>query len=205
MKQTIITIMLALLSMAGQAQKLKMTEATFNDYIPLLNAKGYMAYSFDTKEFKGKQLEPVVTEYVDGKEVGSCLDFNVSFPVGKKLVIGFAPSDADSLYVYSFLSDKGEGFTGKLMLKPVSVPGEPAKQGYLYQSRPIETGYAVDAGKFVPLALFGSYWWDADSGVFRFCGENIIKPDLSSDIIKHIPHFYILGIKVAGAGQKEGK
>ena len=196
--------MLVLICVAGQAQILKMSEATFNDYVPLLNAKGYMAYSFDTKDFKGKQLEPVVMEYVDGKEAGSYLPFDVSFPVGKKLVIGFAPSDADSLYVYSFLSDNGEGFTGKLMLKPVIVPREPAKQRYLYQSRPIETGYAVDAGKFIPLALFGSYWWDADSGVFRFCGENIIKPDLSSDIIKYIPHFYILGIKVAGAGQKEG-
>lgn len=203
MKQTIITIMLALLSVTGQAQILKTTEATFNDYVPLLNAKGYMAYSYDTKEFMGKQLEPIVMEYADGKETGSYLDFNVTFPFGEKLVIGFSPSDTDSLYVYSFQSDNGEGFTGKLMLKPVFVSREPAKQRYLYQSRPIETGYAVDAGKFIPLVLFGSYWWDADSEVFRFCGDNIIKPDLSSDIIKHIPHFYILGIKVAGAGQKK--
>lgn len=204
MKRTIVTIILSLVAAAGQAQKLKMTEATFNDYVPLLNAKGYMAYSFDTKDFKGKQLEPIVMEYVDGKEVGSYLRFDASFPAGKKLVIGFAPSDTDSLYVYSFLSDKGKGFTGKLKLKPVFVPRGPTKQRYLYQSRPIETDYAVDAGKFVPLALFGSYWWDADSGVIRFCGEKLIKPDLSSDFIKHIPHFYILGIKVAEAGQKEG-
>lgn len=54
MKQIIITVLLALFAIAGQAQKLKMIEATFNDYIPLLNAKGYMAYSFDTKSFKGK-------------------------------------------------------------------------------------------------------------------------------------------------------
>lgn len=201
--QTIIAAMFVFVAVAGQAQILKMSEATFNDYVPLLNAKGYMAYSFDTKDYKGKQLEPVVMEYVDGKEAGSYLPFDVSFPVGKKLVIGFAPSDTDSLYVFSFQSDNDEGFTGKLMLKPVIVPRESAKQRYLYQSRPIETDCAVDAGKFVPLALFGSCWWDADSGVIRFCGEKLIKPDLSSDIIKHIPHFYILGIKVAGAGQKQ--
>jgi hypothetical protein len=196
MKKTIITIMLALVALTGQGQKLKSLEATFNDYIPLLNAKGYMAYSFDTKDFKGKQLETVVMEYVDGKEVGNYLDFDVSFPVGKKLVIGLAPSDNDSLYVYSFLSDNGEGFTGKLILKPVFVPKEPRIQRYLYQSRPMELVSTSDRGKFIPLVLFGSYWYDADSSFFRFCGEKIIKSDLSSDIIRYMPHFYILGIKI---------
>ena len=196
MKQTIITIMFALVALAGQGQNLKSLEPTFNDYIPLLNAKGYMAYSFDTKDFKGKLLETVVMEYVDGKEVGNYLDFDVSFPVGEKLVIGLAPSDNDSLYVYSIQSDKGEGFTGKLILKPVFVPREPRIQRYLYQSRPIELVPTSDTGKFIPLVLFGSYWYDADSGVFRFCGDTIIKSDLSSDIIQYIPHFYILGIKI---------
>lgn len=195
-KQTIITALLALVAMAGQGQSLKSLEATFNDYIPLLNAKGYMAYSFDTKDFKGKQLETVVMEYVDGKEVGNYLDFDVSFPVGEKLVIGLAPSDNDSLYVYSFQSDNDEGFTGKLILKPVFVPREPRIQRYLYQSRPIELVSTVDTGIFMPLVLFGSYWYDADSGVFRFCGDKVIKSDLSSDIIRYIPHFYILGIKI---------
>ncbi len=195
-KQTIITILLTIFVVTGQGQNLKTLEATFNDYIPLLNAKGYMAYSFDTKDFKGKQLETVVMEYVDGKEVGNYLDFDVSFPVGEKLVIGLAPSDNDSLYVYSFQSDNDEGFTGKLILKPVFAPGEPRIQRHLYQSRPIELVSTSDTGKFMPLVLFGSYWYDADSGVFRFCGDKIIKSDLSSDIIKYIPHFYVLGIKI---------
>lgn len=138
---------------------------------------------------------PVIMECVDGKEMRSCLDFDVSFPAGKKLVIGLAPSDNDSLYVYSFQTDKDGGFKGKLLLKPVSS-SNPRMQRYLYQSRPIELVSASDAGTFVPLVLFGSYWWDADSGVFRFCGDTIIKSDLSSDIIKHIPHYYILGIKI---------
>ena len=195
-KQTIITILLALVALTGWGQKLKTIEATFQDYIPLLNAKGYMAYSFDTRDFKGKQLEVAVMEYVDGKEVGNYLDFDVSFPVEEKLVIGFAPSDNDSLYVYSFQSDNGEGFTGKLILKPVFVPKEPRIQRYLYQSRPIELVSTVDTGEFIPMVLFGSYWYDADSGFFRFCGDNLIKPDFSSDIIKYTPHFYILGIKI---------
>ncbi|MBR4729229.1 MAG: DUF5041 domain-containing protein, partial [Prevotella sp.] len=30
----------------------------------------------------------------------------------------------------------------------------------------------------------------------RFCGENTIKPDLSSDILKYVPHYYIIGVIV---------
>ena len=85
----------------------------------MLNAKGYMAYSFDTKDFKGKQFEPVIMEYVKGEEAKDYLGFNFTFPLGEKLVIGFAPSS-------------------------------------------------------------------------NFCGEKVINPDLSSDIIKSIPHFYVL-------------
>ena len=46
-KRTIITILFALVAMARQAQEIKMNETTISDYIPLLNAKGYQAYSFD--------------------------------------------------------------------------------------------------------------------------------------------------------------
>ena len=42
-KKAIITALLALVAMAGQAQKIKMNEPSFSDYLPLLNAKGYMA------------------------------------------------------------------------------------------------------------------------------------------------------------------
>ena len=50
MKKTIITILLAIFAIVGQAQKIKMNEPSFNDYLPLLNAKGYMAYCFNTKK-----------------------------------------------------------------------------------------------------------------------------------------------------------
>ena len=40
-------MMLALVAMAGLAQEIKMNETAISDYIPLFNAKGYQAYSFD--------------------------------------------------------------------------------------------------------------------------------------------------------------
>ena len=41
--RTIITIILALVAMTGLAQEIKMNETTINDYIPMLNQKGYQA------------------------------------------------------------------------------------------------------------------------------------------------------------------
>ena len=55
-KKTFITMMLALVTMMGQAQEIKMNETTINDYIPMLNAKGYQAYSFDVSAIKVRKI-----------------------------------------------------------------------------------------------------------------------------------------------------
>jgi hypothetical protein len=55
-KKSIITALLALITMAGLAQEIKMNETTINDYIPMLNQKGYQAYSFDVSTIKGKNV-----------------------------------------------------------------------------------------------------------------------------------------------------
>lgn len=195
MKKTIITMQLALVALVGQAQELRANEPTLADYLQLLNAQGYIAYSFDMKDFKDKSVEPVVMEYVKGEEARDVLGFSFSFPIDEKLVIGFAPSSNDSTYVYSFQS-AGGGFNSTLKLQPVYAPEMPTKQSYRYESRPFELVSPVEIGKFIPLVLFGSYWYEPETGVSRFCGEKLIKPDLSSEIVKSIPHFYVLGIKI---------
>ena len=196
MKKAIITTLLALVALAGQAQEIRANEPTLGDYMQLLKAKGYITYSFDMKDFKGKQYEPVIKEYAKGQEAKDVLGFSFSFPIGEKLVIGFAPSGNDSTYVYSFQSVGGGGFNATLKLKPVFAPEMPTKQAYRYESRPFEFVAPVETGKLIPLVLFGSYWYEQETGVSRFCGDKQIKPDLSSDIIKDIPHFYVLGIRI---------
>ena len=194
-KQTIITALFAFVSMAGHGQEIKMNEPSFSDYLPLLNAKGYMAYSFDTQCFSGKMAEPIVKEYVSGKEVGNLINFDISISLGEKLIVGFSPSENDSTanYIFQFT---GGAFNASLMLRPIFNPSEPAIPIYNYESRPFELISPFKVGQFIPLVLYGSCWYDADSDVTRFCGEKFIKPDLSSDIIKYIPHFYVLGIKI---------
>ena len=196
MKKTIIIALLALVALAGQAQAIRTNEPTLDDYLQLLNAKGYIVYSFDMKDFKGKQYEPVVMEYAKGEKAKDVLGFSFSFPIGDKLVIGFAPSSNDSTYVYSFQSVGGGGFNAVLKLQPVYAPEMPTKQSYRYESRPFGLVSPVETGKLIPLVLFGSYWYEPETGVSRFCGEKLINLDLSSDIIKSIPHFYVLGIKI---------
>ena len=196
MNKAIITTLLALVALAGQAQEIRTNEPTLDDYLQLLNAKGYIAYSFDMKDFRGKQYEPVIMEYAKGQEAKDVLGFSFSFPIGEKLVIGFAPSSNDSTYVYSFQSVGGGGFNATLKLQPVFAPEMPTKQAYRYESRPFELVAPVETDKFIPLVLFGSYWYEQKTGVSRFCGDKRIKPDLSSEIIKSIPHYYILGIRI---------
>ena len=68
-KQAIITILFSLVALSGQGQEIKKNETTINDYIPLLNAKGYQAYSFDVSAIKGRNVEIYCREFVNGKEV----------------------------------------------------------------------------------------------------------------------------------------
>ena len=196
MKKTFIIALLALAALAGQAQEIRTIEPTLNDYLPLLKAQGYMVYSFDTKDFNGAQAEPVVMEYVKGEEPKDVLGFSFSMNFGEKLVIGFAPSGNDSTAIYTFNFSEGRGFNGRLKLRAIYAPEEPTKSRYSYESRPFELVSPFEKEKFIPLVLYGSYWYEPETGVSRFCGESVIKPDLSSDIVKSIPHFYVLGIKI---------
>lgn len=196
MKRQIITILLAFFAIVGQAQKIKMNEPSFNDYLPLLNAKGYMAYCFNTKKLKGIEVEPVVMEYVKGEEPKNVLNFNVTINLDKKLIIGFRASDNDSIanYLFHFKEDRSIG--GRLKLKPIFAPENPEDKWYMYESRPFELVAPIEKGKIVPLVLYGSFWYEPANGGCRFCGDDFIKPDLSSDIVKHIPHYFVLGIKI---------
>ncbi len=193
-KQIIITALLALVAMSGLGQEIKMNDSSISDYLPLLKSKGYIAYSFDTKDFKDAMVEPIVMEYVKGKEPR--IIFSVTMSLDEKLIIGFVPSDNDSTATYAFRFSESRGFNSRLPLMPICNPDHPADKWYMYESRPFELVAPFEKGKFIPLVLYGSYWYEPENGGCRFCGDNEIKPDLSSDILKYIPHYYVLGIKL---------
>ena len=172
-KKTFITMMLALVTMMGQAQEIKMNETTINDYIPMLNAKGYQAYSFDVSAIKGRNVEIYFKEFLDGKEVKDSprLFFPYYFEArGNKLIIGFLPSDTSSLKLRQLYWESENKYV------------------YSYRSDPFEPTSPLEKGTFIPLVYYSSFWYDAEDKITRCCGS-------ISDIIKRSPHYYILGIK----------
>ena len=183
--------------MAGQAQEIKMNEPSLNDYIPMLNAMGYQAYSFDVSAIKGRNVTFNVREFVKGKEVDGSprLLFPYIFEAkGDKLVYGFLPSENDSTALCYFNWENTLRSASSLKLRQIYWESED-KYVYSYVSKPFELTMSLEKDTFIPLVCYCSFWYDAEDKVTRCCGENFIKPDLSSDILKNVPHYYVLGIK----------
>lgn len=197
MKKLLSTALLAFVAMVGQAQEIIINEPTFSDYLALFNAKGYMAYSFDVSQLKGCKIEMYLKAFSEGKEtqsysvLGSAYAFE---PKGKKLIIGFLPAENDSTQKYCYSLEDTFTYTGSISLKPVYWASE-NKWMTQYHTRPFEMS-SFEKEKFIPLVLCGSVWYDEKWKITRFCGENTIKPDLSSDILKFVPHYYIIGVIV---------
>ena len=189
-KKSITTILLALVTMTGLAQEIKKNETTINDYIPLLNAKGYQAYSFDVSAIKGRNVEIYCREFVNGKEVEDSprLLFPYYFEArGDKLVYGFLPSDNDSTAICYFNWENTIRSTWGLKLKQIYWESE-NKYIYSYRSDPFESTPLLEKETFIPLVYYSSFWYDAKDKVTRCCGS-------ISDITPNSPHYYILGIK----------
>ena len=189
-KKTIITILLALVTVTGQAQEIKMNEVTINDYIPMLNQKGYQAYSFDVSAIKGRNVTLNVREFVNGKEVEDSprLLFPYYFEArGDKLVYGFLPSDNDSTALCYFNWENTIRSAWGLKLKQIYWESE-NKYVYSYRSDPFEPTSPLEKETFIPLVYYSSFWYDAEDKVTRCCGS-------ISDITPKSPHYYIMGIK----------
>ena len=197
MNKTFITTLFAIVTLTGQAQEIKMNESSFNDYIPLLNAKGYQAYSFDVSAIKGRNATVNIREFVNGKEVEDSPRLLMPYifdTKGDKLIIGFLPSEKDSLALCCFNWENTISFTCPLQLRQIYWESENLYQ-YQYVSRPFELTSSLVKGAFIPLVFYSSFWYDAEDKVTRCCGENSIPPDLSSSIPKQSPHYYAIGIQ----------
>ena len=203
MKKTIIALLLTLAALAGRAQEektiegqFKMNEESINDYIPLLKAKGYEAFSFDVSAIKGQHVTLHFREYVNGKEVEGSPKLLMPYTFetrGDKLIIGTLPSEKDSIAQLSLCWDNTLSFGFMLKRKPLFWESE-NQYIYSYRAIPFELTMPLEKETFIPLVFYCSFWYDEKDKVTRCCGENYIAPDLSSDIPKHSPHYYTIGI-----------
>ncbi|WP_373151839.1 DUF5041 domain-containing protein, partial [Bacteroides caccae] len=46
------------------------------------------------------------------------------------------------------------------------------------------------------LILYGSAWLDKQHDIIRFCGEREIDPEMKAEILKDIPHYFVIGIEL---------
>ena len=67
----------------------------------------------------------------------------------------------------------------------------------MYDSRPFRLDSVANADMMeIPLVFLGSWWYDKRSNFIRFCGESEIDPQLQSQIVKDVPHAYVVGMRL---------
>lgn len=219
---SVICALLAAATVCGQ--QIRSRAVGFDDFRTLLEAAGYEAFGFDLTEFLSGEdrydMAVYIKEYEEGREIHSrkipCGPNKVlvtDFPEESRgeiardrmadpeagvytqaegLTIGFYPSGVDSTKMLNIRIPEMREANQRLTLRSIT-----SASGYTltrYYTRPFVVD-SFESGKFIPLVFFGSMWFDAKHNLFRFCGENEIVPDLSSEIVGNIPHFYVIGIE----------
>ena len=120
---------------------------------------------------------------------------NDIFRLATRLKIGFTPVNMDMGQRVQFEVAGKELMGGArrlLMLRDCRVDKSHRKLDY--STRPfIIDGF--EKGKFIPLVLYAAPWWDEKYETYRLCGETKIPADMSSDILKHSPHYFVIGVK----------
>lgn len=196
MKRFFVVICAVLISAPVFGQKAERSEPNLGELMLLLKGAGYELFSFDVEGVAVESFE--MREYAGGVELPNRKYVSGGLQSGEpinRINIGLRPGRSDSLAVIH-LDIPGVTMMGAgRQLRPL-VDGE-GRSWYNYNTRPFRVGEVEDG--FLPLVLFGSSWADGyydGYPLMRFCGESEIDPDLSSDILKNIPHYYVIGVNV---------
>ena len=229
MKKLVLTAAAALACLTLCAQQVRPAEASVEDYIGLLKASGYEAYSFRLEGMADTTYDIVfdVMEYAGGELVSTnpsggfsnrimldnfspeeytpeeaaqieaeAYDYDGGiFALGERLTVGFVPlADDSAVRCRMSVANMGDASL-QLDLRPVEneLYQRPV---YRYVSRPFKTESFAE-GEFIPLVLYCSFWYDRKAGVVRCCGESVIDPQLTAQILKESPHYYIIGVTLS--------
>ena len=200
-KKTIITILLALVSilsvsilLKGQGNETKSAETKpkYATEQKKTQDDAVLTYDISSLQDSASLIILVIREY---NQLGMVNEMKGQrLKMAKTLSIGFSPIrsvKADSVVTVSVRPEHQNGLARDLVLKP--VPDAPEKL-YLYEKVPFR-GSALRPNTFIPLALYGSFWWDSNYKICRFCGEKELTEEniKESEFFKHSPHYYIIG------------
>jgi hypothetical protein len=200
-KQTIITILFALvaillvsIAMKGQKKSVKSAEAKPKDAVEQKKPQddNVLTYDISSLQDSASLIILVIREYNQNGMVSEVKGQRLK--MAKTLSIGFSPRQSvqsDSMVTVSVHPEHQNGLARDLVLK--SVPNAP-ETFYLYEKVPIRVS-ALRPNTFIPLALYGSFWWDSNYNICRFCGEKELTEEniKESEYFKHSPHYYIIG------------
>jgi hypothetical protein len=224
MKKIFIISCMLFLAHITFGQQIRSRDVELDDIMNLLRASGYELFSSDVSEMLNARynLHFIKKEFEAGEEVDS--SYLIPFPIGnKRLLTDFPESqrqgffdrggqliDADTQTV-ALLETINLGFypsgndSTKFMQihvpEFVTIPrirfnlrALPHSDRFFYQVRPFKIE-AFKENEFIPLILLGSGWWDERFNVHRFCTEIEFNPDMSSESLKLMPHYFIVGVR----------
>lgn len=233
MKKILLVSCMLFVSYSTFSQQIKEKDIELDEIIKLLSAAGYELFSYDISDMLHERydIEFIKMEYKQGQDVltsslstfpnkrllsdfpessrqkfidddGQFVDSaSQAIAHAETISLGFFPADNDSTqFMHINLSNMGS-MRMPLKMQSLSLPGSD-RIFFSYYSRPFKLK-AFTENEFIPLVLFGSSWYDAKSKIFRFCGENEIDPDMSSEILQHLPHYYVIGLKFINTSQHE--
>lgn len=198
-RRLFIIACILILSTPVYGQRIKKTNKLYIESLTaLLKAAGYEVYDFDIPQ--ARQIEFEIREYSDGQESIFAKQEYDKEQYGniKNVHIGFYPSDDPCIANKSSVKYVQVGIPEAYRNIPLRLHGikieETGQTSYIYGARTFKLDKKIMPGKFIPLVLLGSFWYDERSRIFRFCGESEIASDMSSEILKNLPHYYIVGI-----------
>lgn len=194
MKKVLLSICVLLGFISSHAQEIKPQEAVADDYIRLFNEMGYKVYSYDISEFKDiRSYQPVVMHCKNGECVNALpFKWEVFGEHIKNLKVTVSPLEKGKKVGIYFDDTKG-------ISTPLAFQGQKSPDGevnYNCEVRPFKRDGSKINDDFYPLVLIGSYWYDAEDKLFRFCGSSEISSNLDDDVMKQIPEYYIIGVRL---------
>ncbi len=88
-------------------------------------------------------------------------------------------------------------------VKLYPVGPEEGEKFTMYSTRPFRLDAAPDTATVeIPLVFYGSGWYDERFKITRFCGEKEIDPTLKAELVKDVPHFYVIGMRLEKVKEK---
>jgi hypothetical protein len=220
-RKTVITLLLTLVSMAGQGQEIKRVTTVFEDFMEHMALWGYEVYTYDISSLRDSVsgFTLAVREY---NQTGMIHEEKSSHFRTRIMISDFNEEEQKEIHATKVAADDIEhgifrlskvitvGFSPvqsdsiekvtfrtsriQAMTMPLTLKPIPgiSEPTYQYKAVPYQPS-AFCLNTFIPLVLYCSYWWD--NGVYRCCGdmEMTEEKEKDSNFFKYCPHYYIIG------------